>query len=214
MINETGTDSLPTQRTLLSRLRNLDDNESWRRFFDLYWRLLYNFARKSGLDDSAAQEVVQDTVVSMARKMPEFHYDPARGSFRQWLMRITRRRIIDHLRRHYRQPPKAELTPEALDEFDEHLGSVTDGGKSFQAAWDEEWEKATFDAALARVRSTTNARQFQVFDYCVLKQWPPAKVAALLGLNAAQVYLAKHRVAQAMKRAVRDVEQERSQGLL
>jgi hypothetical protein len=49
-------DSLLTRRTLLSRLRDLDDQESWRTFFDLYWRLLYNVARKSGLDDSNAQE--------------------------------------------------------------------------------------------------------------------------------------------------------------
>jgi RNA polymerase sigma-70 factor (ECF subfamily) len=50
-------DSLLTRRTLLSRLRNLDDQESWRTFFELYWRLLYNVARKSGLDDSGAQEL-------------------------------------------------------------------------------------------------------------------------------------------------------------
>jgi len=91
-------DSLLTRRTLLSRLRNLDDQESWRTFFNLYWRLLYNVARKSGLDDGGAQEIVQDTVIAVARKMPEFRYDPARGTFRQWLLRITRRRIIDHLR--------------------------------------------------------------------------------------------------------------------
>lgn len=213
-MSETGSDSLPTQRTLLNRLRNLDDNESWRRFFDLYWRLLYNFARKSGLDDTAAQEVVQDTVVSMARKMPEFQYDPARGTFRQWLMRITRRRVVDHLRRRYRQPLTADLAPEKLEEFDEHVEAVTDGGESFETRWNEEWEKATFDAALDVVRANTNPRHFQIFDYCVLKQWSTAKVATLLGMNAPQVYLAKHRVAQAMKKAVRQIERERSQGLL
>src|SRR2546423_7443046 len=105
-------DSLLTRRTLLSRLRNLDDAESWRTFFNLYWRLLYNVARKSGLDDSSAQEIVQDTVIAVARKMPEFRYDPARGTFRQWLLRITRRRIIDQLRRNYRQPARAEDRPE------------------------------------------------------------------------------------------------------
>jgi len=208
-------DSLLTRRTLLSRLRNLDDQESWRTFFDLYWRLLYNVARKSGLDDPGAQEIVQDTVIAVARKMPEFRYDPARGTCRQWLLRITRRRIIDHRRRVYRQPPKAEVAPESLDEAEEHASAITDQSASaIDAAWNEEWEKSTFDAALARVRTAINPRHFQVFDYCVLKEWPASKVAATLGLNAAQVYLAKHRVAQAMKRAVRRINAERSQGIM
>ncbi len=214
-MNTSADDSLLTRRTLLSRLRNLDDQESWRTFFDLYWRLLYNVARKSGLDDSGAQEIVQDTVIAVARKMPEFRYDPARGTFRQWLLRITRRRIIDHLRRIYRQPPKAEVAPESLDEAEEHAAAITDqSANAIDAAWDEEWEKSTFDAALARVRAAINPRHFQVFDYCVLKEWPASKVATTLGLNAAQVYLAKHRVAQAMKRAVRRINDERSQGIM
>ena len=208
-------DSLLTRRTLLSRLRNLDDQESWRTFFNLYWRLLYNVARKSGLDDGGAQEIVQDTVIAVARKMPEFRYDPARGTFRQWLLRITRRRIIDHLRRVYRQPPKAGVAPESLDEDEAHAAAIIDQSASaIDAAWNEEWEKSTFDAALARVRAEINPRHFQVFDYCVLKEWPASKVAATLNLNAAQVYLAKHRVAQAMKRAVRRINDERSQGIM
>ena len=212
-MSDSGYEALQTRQTLLSRLRDLDDDESWRRFFDLYWRLLYNFARKSGLDDTGAREVVQDTVVALARKMPEFRYEPAKGSFRQWLMRITRRRVVDHLRRHYREPLRADVRPEELEELAEHRDVVTDGGQSFEAAWNEEWEKATFEAALARVRETTNPRHFQAFDYCVLKRWPVAKVAGTLGMNAAQVYLAKHRVAQAMKRAVRQIEMERAQCL-
>jgi RNA polymerase sigma-70 factor (ECF subfamily) len=208
-------DSLLTRRTLLSRLRNLDDQESWRTFFNLYWRLLYNVARKSGLDDPSAQEIVQETVIGVARKMPEFHYDPDRGTFRQWLLRIARRRITDHLRRIYRQPPRAEITLESLDEDQEHSAAIIDQSASaIDAAWNEEWEKATFDAALARVRAAVNPRHFQVFDYCVLKEWPASKVAVTLNLNAAQVYLAKHRVAQAMKRAVRRINDERSQGIM
>src|SRR5712671_4553337 len=95
-------DSLPTQRSLLSRLRDLGDSDSWRTFFDTYWRLIYNLARKSGLSDADAQDVVQETVIAVARKMPEFRYDPAKGSFKQWLLLITRRRIHDHLRKLYR----------------------------------------------------------------------------------------------------------------
>src|SRR5215510_11588728 len=42
-------DSVRTRTSLLSRLRNVDDDASWRTFFDTYWRLIYNVARKSGL---------------------------------------------------------------------------------------------------------------------------------------------------------------------
>ena len=205
--------SLQTRRTLLSRLRDLDDHESWRTFFDLYWKLLYNVARRSGLDDAGAQEIVQETVIAVARKVPEFRYDPARGTFRQWLLRITRRRIIDHLRRIYRQPPRAEIAPELLDEEEEHADAITDQSTSaMEAVWNEEWEQSMFDAALDRVRAESNPKHFQIFDFCVLKKWPASKVAATLGLNAAQVYLAKHRVAQAMKRAVRRIRDERAEG--
>src|SRR5688572_10094841 len=77
-------DDLPTRRSLLSRLRNVEDNESWRTFFDTYWRLLYNVARKSGLADHHAQDVVQETVIAVVRKIPEFRYDPVKGLFKQW----------------------------------------------------------------------------------------------------------------------------------
>src|SRR6266404_4758915 len=98
-------DSLPTRRSLLSRLRDLGDSDSWRTFFDTYWRLIYNLARKSGLSDTEAQDVVQETIIAVARKMPGFRYDPAKGSFKQWLLLITRRRIQDHFRRLYRSLP-------------------------------------------------------------------------------------------------------------
>src|SRR6202023_1308471 len=103
LANSGGSDpeSVATRSSLLSRLRDAGDNVSWQTFFDTYWRLLYNVARKSGLDDPDAQDVVQETVIAVAGKMPEFRYDAAKGSFKSWLLLITRRRIHDHLRRRY-----------------------------------------------------------------------------------------------------------------
>src|ERR1700719_246899 len=78
---------LATRRTLLDRLRNVDDYAGWREFFENYWRLIYAVARRSGLDEFEAEEVVQETVITAARKIPEFRYDPAVGSFRAGLLR-------------------------------------------------------------------------------------------------------------------------------
>src|SRR5881394_2363894 len=92
-------DLFPTRRSLLSRLRDLGDQESWSDFFHSYWRLIYEVALKAGLSDTEAQEVVQETVISVAKQMPGFRYDPARGKFKGWLLQITRRRIADLVRK-------------------------------------------------------------------------------------------------------------------
>ena len=204
--------SLQTRRSLLSRLRDREDGESWQTFFDRYWRLLYNVARRAGLDDVDAQDVVQDTVIAVAREMPEFRYDPERGSFKQWLFRILRRRVSDHFRKLYRRPAHAGISPEMLEGTSDADAIVTRDGVSLSETWEQEWERSVLDAAIADVRAQANPKHFQVFDYCVLKEWPVAKVASTLGMNAAQVYLARHRVSQAVKRAARRIEGERLKG--
>src|SRR6266581_2625572 len=104
---------IPTRRSLLSRLKDWDDQASWKDFFDTYWKLVYGVAIKSGLTDAEAQDVVQETVLSVAKKMQAFKYDPAVGSFKSWLLLITRRRITDHLRKIYREPPRHQGEPRA-----------------------------------------------------------------------------------------------------
>ncbi len=202
-------DSLPTRRSLLSRLRNLDDTDSWHTFFNSYWRLLYNVARKSGLNDDEAQDVVQETVIAVARKMPEFRYDPSRGSFKQWLLLITRRRIHDHLRRAYRNLPDAEGTEVGKKHAIEELPAASlPPDAEMDAAWDAEWRANLLQSALARLRQTANPKHYQVFDYCVLQDLGASEVARMLGMNTAQVYLVKHRMSHAVRQAVKVIERE------
>jgi len=66
----------PTRATLLERLRNLQDHASWQQFFDTYWKLIYCAAIKSGLSDQEAEDVVQETVIGVARNMETFEYRP------------------------------------------------------------------------------------------------------------------------------------------
>src|SRR2546426_1004678 len=90
---------LATRQSLLGRLTNWDDQESWRDFFETYWKLIYKVALKAGLDETAAQDIVQETMLSVAKTIKGFRYDPAIGSFKGWLLQITRRRIADYLRK-------------------------------------------------------------------------------------------------------------------
>ena len=80
---------IPTRKSLLNRLKDWDDQESRRSFFDTYWKLIYSVALKAGLTEQEAQDIVQGTVLSVAKRMHEFKYDPAMASFKSWLLVIT-----------------------------------------------------------------------------------------------------------------------------
>jgi RNA polymerase sigma-70 factor (ECF subfamily) len=94
---------LPTRWSLLSRLKDWDDQDSWRQFFDTYWQLIYGVALKSGLTHTEAHEVVQEVVITVAKKMEGFKTDPDAGSFKSWLLTLTQWRIKDQLRKRARQ---------------------------------------------------------------------------------------------------------------
>src|SRR3954468_4303295 len=80
---------IPTRQSLLSRLKDWGDQESWTVFFDTYWKLIYHAAMKAGLTEAEAQDVVQETVISVLKSMETFRYDPEKGSFKTWLLRLT-----------------------------------------------------------------------------------------------------------------------------
>ena len=88
---KTTSNVLPTRASLLGRLKNLDDQESWQEFFDIYCPLLRGLALRRGLTDQEAGDAVQETMVSVARKMPESRYDPKVSSFKRWLRVIAER---------------------------------------------------------------------------------------------------------------------------
>ena len=199
---------IQTRSSLLQRLENWQDQESWREFFDTYGKLIYSVALKAGLSHAEAQDVVQDTVLVVARKIPDFEYDRARGSFKSWLLLITRRRIEKQLKK--RLPAKsAGAAPAGTRSRTATVEKIPDpAGFDLEGAWAAEWEKNLSDAALARVKRRVKARHFQMFDLYVLKQWPVREVARALGVSVTQVYVNKHRICSLLKQEVKRLAKE------
>jgi RNA polymerase sigma factor (sigma-70 family) len=199
-------DYLPTRTSLLRRLKQWEDQESWRDFFDTYWKLIYSAAVKAGLNDAEAQDVVQDTVIAVAKKIEDFKYDPALDSFKGWLLYLTRKRIALHYRKRERDRGGPARDSEARAVAAELERIPDPAGVDLEAIWDEEWERNLTDAALARVKQQVNPQQFQMFNFYVLKQWPVKEVAKTLGVTVAQVYLAKHRISALAKKEVKRLQ--------
>jgi RNA polymerase sigma-70 factor (ECF subfamily) len=198
-------DSLPTRHSLLLRLRNWDDQESWREFFETYWRLIYGVARQAGLSDTDAQDVVQDTVLTVAKTMPGYEYRPADCSFKTWLHLLTRRRIADRLRRLSREPSAGAAS---LDENPSLAEAAENPQFPSDTQWDEAWQKNLFAVALERVKQQSKPLHYQIFDCCALKHWSASEVARALNVSLAEVYLAKHRITARLRRETARLEKE------
>jgi len=199
---------IPTRRSLLTRLKQWDDHESWKDFFDTYWKLVYGVAVKSGLNENEAQEVVQETVIAVAKKMHDFKYDPAVGSFKGWLLHITRCRIADQLRKRYREKARAEPLPAETTRTDAMAKIPDPASLNLEAIWEEDWQQNLVTAALARVKRRVKPRQYQIFDLYAVKGWPVTQVRETLGISATQVYLAKLRISKLVKKEVKKLEAE------
>jgi RNA polymerase sigma factor (sigma-70 family) len=196
---------LATRRSLVDRLANWDDQRRWQEFFDTYWKLIYSAAQKSGLTDAEAQEVVQETVITVAKKIDKLRYDPALGSFKGWLLQITRWRIADQFRKRNSVQTQRERSND--DRQTATIERIPDLNViDLDALWEREWQENLLDAAIARVKKKVDPKQFQIFDCYVRKEWPAQKVAAQLRVSVGQVYLARHRVSALIKKEVKNLE--------
>ena len=196
---------LATRRSLVDRLADWDDRKHWQEFFDTYWKLIYSAARKSGLTDAEAQEVVQETVITVAKKIDKLRYDPAIGSFKGWLLNITRWRIADQFRK--RRPADKQSARSNEDRQTATIERVADSNVvDLDTLWEKEWQENLFAAAITRVKKKVDPKQYQLFDCYVRKEWPAQKVAAELGVSVGQVYLARHRVSALLKKEIKALE--------
>ena len=152
--------------------------------------------------DVEAQEVLQETLLSVAKKIAGFNYDANVGSFRNWLLQITKRRVVDQFRK--RRPQTQNATDGATNI--EQIPDPT--GHGFEALWNEEWHVALLDMARAFVRRKVGAGQYRMFDLYVLQQQPMRAVTKTLKVNAAQVYMAKYRITQLLKREMKQLQKE------
>ena len=196
---------LPTRRSLIERLRDLGDQPSWREFFDIYWKLIYGAAIRAGLSDQEAEDVVQETVIGVARKMESFRYDPSVCSFKGWLMHVTRCRIADQFRRRRPQnvplaAPRADTTAETTLNLHDPAADVLEG------IWNEEWQKNLVDVAMDRVRRQANPEHYHIFHLHAVKGLGVRDVAKLTGASLPKVYVTYHRIAKLVKAEVRRLE--------
>jgi RNA polymerase sigma factor (sigma-70 family) len=203
-----------TRKTLIEKLDNWSDWSSWDEFYRTYSGFVFHVARKSGLSDEESNDVVQETFIGVAKNLQKKKFDTSQGSFKSFLLNQARWRILDQFRRRKKQRER-----EANIHFDDDERNTAPidrcadpRGVALEDLWDREWREQVMEIALRRVRSLVSPRQYQIFSCYVLNNWSVEKLKEELGVNAAQVYLAKHRVGRLLRKEAARLAAEADRG--
>lgn len=191
-----------TRATLLLRIRDAQDRVAWGEFVQLYAPLIHSYGMHRGMQDADAADLVQDVMRQVSRSMPDFDYDRSRGSFRGWLLTVTRNALRKTAKRNSRQASGSgdthvhgllEQQPEAAHDDEE---------------WDREYRRNLFQWAAERVKPDFREASWQAFWRTVVEGREIEPVAQELNLSVGAVYIARSRLLARIRQEVEAVEEE------
>jgi RNA polymerase sigma factor (sigma-70 family) len=190
-----------TAPSLLVRLRDAGDAPAWTQFVEVYSPLIYRFARRRGLQDADAADLMQDVLANVARGIRTFDYEPSRGLFRSWLFTIVRRKIVDAAR----SRPKETTAAGLPSEQDAAEPATPDG--SDEDFWDHEYRLRLLNWGLDRIRNDFEDSTWRAFSLTALDRLPAKEVSERLSISVGAVYIAKSRVLGRLKEIMSRIDE-------
>jgi RNA polymerase sigma factor (sigma-70 family) len=183
-----------TKISLIARVRDRTDNQSWGEFYQFYEPLLMRYVRSLGLKDQAANDLVQDIFIRLLTTISSFRLYNKRGRFRSYLWKLTYSALVDQARR-------VKVRRRAEQEW---VHRFQEADESESRKLHEELEKIhrerILEKAVACVRSTTSSTAWKCFDQRLLRHRPASATATELGISANTVYIYASRVLKAVRK--------------
>ena len=172
-------------------------NNSWSRLYERFGNVIVAYARKQGLNDHSAQDVLQEVMVVLIRCQHQqaAGYDPKKGTFQQWLWGVIHNRMRSVRRADWKQEP---VDPQSGCEDEDGSGvsglpvvsKPAQGGEEMDG---KNWERAILGAALERVRALAPPDKFAIFTSLLEEKSSPEELAKRCGMTRNNVDAIKHR---------------------
>lgn len=185
-----------TRVSLILRLRHSSDAEAWQEFVEIYQPLIYRIAVNRGLQPADARDLTQDVLLRVAKAVNQWNPNPAKGTFRGWISRITRNMVIDYFRSNNRLP----ITTDETSVFKLVRSTPLPGEEAGQ--FDFEQERQTFAWAAEKIKPTFSESTWKAFWLTAVEQKNPTEVARSLSISRGAVYIARSRVMAKLKETV------------
>ena len=176
---------MQTRQTLIERLKDKHDEESWQTFAQIYQRYIYVVIRRMNISHSECEDLVQEVLFKIWNKLPEFNYSPDKAKFRTWLSLVIKNKVLNYLescKSHINKISKAAEQP---------LASVSE--HEIDSIMQKEWENYITNMAMERVKESFPGQAVKVFEM-TLEGLSIQEIATSLNLKENSVYKSRNRV--------------------
>lgn len=200
------TSSTETRNSLLLRLTDRRDVEAWEEFVSIYEPVVYRLARARGLQEADAKDVVQEVLLAISKAIEYWQPDPEKGRFRDWLYRIARNLIVNHLTRRATRASSPGGT-DIWQLFNSQQDPLVEPCPLTQS-YELEYRRELFRYAADQVKQRVRPKTWQAFQLLSIDQVPLAQVAAQLQMSEGAVLVAKCRVLSRLREIVQQWQGE------
>jgi len=190
-----------TRQTLIQRLKDTENDDAWKEFYDFYWQLITGWAKRFGCSPTKADDVFQETMVCLLRKISSFEYDPSKGSFRSYLKTIVKGRCYDLFRKESRYIA-ASTNNNENEQLNFSLDLLSsDKSESISLEDDNIWLSSLVHQALRRVYEKVDQLTYKSFCMYVLEDYSVEEVSKRLGdLRTGTIYQQKSRMLKMLEK--------------
>jgi RNA polymerase sigma-70 factor (ECF subfamily) len=176
----------------LLRLQNLSDGDvdqnAWEKFVHLYTPLMFYWARKVGLQQSDAADLVQDVLSIVFRRLPDFQYDTA-GSFRGWLRTVTLNKFREKKRKRITEVSTAS------DSMLEQVASL----QRAESTWDLDYGRLLVQQSMALMEPDFQPATWKALTAVMAQGQTVDQAASSTGVSAWTIYSAKARLMKRLR---------------
>ena len=191
-----------TRETLLEKIKNKHDDESWEDFVFYYKNFIYILCRKMNLNHHDSEEIVQKVLLISWDKLPQFEYDK-KQNFRGWLCQVTKNCVKDFYRFVNRQNTKVEKASKDGKTNPLHNVTLPDIDKIAE----DEWNTYIASMALMNIKGSFSEKVIDVF-LKVSEGKAISEIAEEKGIPPNTVSVYKKRVAAKLCQEIRRLNQE------
>lgn len=191
-----------TRYTLLERVKNRTDEESWEDFVEIYRPYIYRFVRRMNLNHEDSEDLSQAILLVLWDKIPGFEFNFRTGAFRSWLCKLVKNRVLNYLKTHNRRSAKLES---GAEDIAASLNSMP--LSNLEKIAKEEWEIYVGNKAWSEIEDEFDEKARKAFKMS-MNNTPADKIAEELGIAVGSVYVYKQRIKDRLKEKVRALKDQ------